>query len=102
MGNPEQRQKFLSDALSLSPKWGWDWVRVEFNDQARVGRDSGKSELDFYTRGFPRGLEELMKSYPEVILEGRFLDISFPRLYKMKLQNNLVLEESEQDVEWDE
>lgn len=101
LGTEKARQAFLADALRLSPTWGWDWVKIDFNDDASRGRDSGKSKLEFYCKNFPDGLDELMKQHPEVVLYGHFFDIAMSKLHNMKLQNNEVLEESEEDVVWD-
>jgi hypothetical protein len=101
LGNREQRQAFLADALRLSPEWAWDWVEVDFNQEARRGGDSGKSRLDFYTRNFPHGLDVLMERHPEVVLDGHFFDISMPVIHHRKLQSNLVLMESDEKVEWE-
>jgi hypothetical protein len=92
----------VADALRLSPRWRWDWVEVDLNQEARRGGDSGKSRLDFYTRGFPDGLDVLMRQHPEVVLDGHFCDISMPLMRHRKLQNNLVLAESDEEVEWEE
>jgi len=101
-GSPEQRQKFLADAFRLSRQWYWRIVNVDFNDQASGGGDSGKSLLNFYSRNFPRGLDELMKLHPEVMLEGGFLDISGGEGHHMKLQNNEVWDESKSTLEWED
>ncbi len=98
LGSHGERQQFIADALRLSPKWGWDWVKIDFNDQAFCCGDSGRSHLDFYTHGFPDGLEELMKLYPNVILEGRFFDMSYPEIHRMMLQNNIVFKDSTEAV----
>jgi hypothetical protein len=41
-----------------------------------------------------------MTLHPAVVIDGHFLDITMPKLHRMKLRNNEVLEESEEDVEW--
>lgn len=74
LGEEKRRLAFLADALRVAHgAWCWDWVKIDCNDQAKFGGDAGKSVADFYSRGFPDGLSE---------------------------QNNQVLEESEEHLEW--
>jgi hypothetical protein len=95
-----QRQAFLADALAKSPQWEWDWLKVIINDDAVRGRDRGSSLADWYSRGFPDGLEELMQAHPEVTLVGNYMDISAGTVKTMKTKANQVLEDSgEQPLE---
>jgi hypothetical protein len=94
-GDIEQRQAFIADAVKLSRAWGWDWVKIIFDDDAvHKGGDSGKSRLDFYTRNFPNGLADLMKLHPETTLDCHLLDLSAEAMFKMLLKDNMILDES--------
>jgi hypothetical protein len=75
VGKQEARQSLLVDALRLSPAWGWDFLKIDFNDQAGGASDSGKSVLEFYTCGFPLGMEQLMTLHPEVIRRGQMFSV---------------------------
>lgn len=102
IGSEDRRLAFLADAIRMAPVWGWDWVACKINKAASHGGDSGKSKADFYSRGFPQGLQELMRLHPTIILEGEFLDISGDRLYRMRLQNNFIVTQSEEPLKWEE
>ena len=93
-GPNDQRRLFLADAMKRCDQWGWDVVRVIFNNSTAAVGDPGRSLLDFYSHGFPAGLGDLMALHPDVTLEGGFIDTSAPASHHMKLKAGRVLEES--------
>lgn len=101
-GTEKARQAFVADAWRLSSQWGWDWVEVTFNSEASHGRDSGESKLNFYTKNFPLGLEELMTLHPEMILDGDYLDITMPEQHHIEMAGGLISNEWTSPLHYDE
>ena len=92
-GSPEQRRKLLAEVFT-NPPANWDWVGVEINSVAYCSADSGESQMDFYSLGFPVGLDILMEKFPEIVLDCKLLNMGSPQMRILKLKGNEILEES--------
>ena len=95
----EARKKLASTLVADSPP-GWDWVSITINGEASRGGDSGNMVLDFYSRGFPLGLEKISDDSPDLTFKCQLFDISMPRMYWLTIVEGVVIDEREEEVEF--
>ncbi len=100
IGLPHARLEVVRETLANKQPM-WEWVGITINQEAGRGRDSGKTVLDFYSRGFPVGLDELSATFPAVTLECELFDITAPLLHYVTMGAGAEIDGRTEEVNWE-